>query len=380
MTPSAKRIAIVFRGIGDIGGTNNTIADHARHFRALGHDVDLIGEKVHKGGLTPDMGRPVRISRIPLLGHYKWRWFAARAQQAIDRNGYDFVAGHGHHYRQHVLSMHNCLHLAHEISTGEPLDARGTLAEIHDRIFAVDGFRYCICNSKLMQDDLAERYGVARERLPVIYPGYRSSQFKRVDRERYRERVRAELGCGGEVLIGLVTSGDFRKRGLDILLEAYASLEASQQRASRVLVLGKKSGSAAFIERATTLGIADRFQFVAPTREPQRYFHALDVCAHPARIEEFGQSVQEAIVCGIPLVASRSVGATELLPRALRDSLPQRPGIDAVRAQLARMIDDPAWRATFAEQAGERVMPNTERANFDATLAVYRRAVLSDSR
>ena len=371
MTPAGKRIAIVFRGIGDIGGTNNTIADHARYFRALGHDVDLIGEKVHKGGVTPDMGRAVRVRRVPLLSRYKWRWFAARSQKVIDRERYDFVAGHGHHYRQHVLSMHNCLHLAHEVVEGRALDARGTLAEIHDRIFEVDGFKLCICNSKLMQDDLVERYGVARDRLPIIYPGYRPEQFNHADQARYRDTVRAELGCNGDVLIGLVTSGDYRKRGLDILLEAYAGLESSLQQSSRVLVLGKQGGASAFVERARALGIADRFSFVAHTREPQRYFHALDICVHPARIEEFGQSVQEAMACGVPLVTSRRVGATELLPRALYDALPVGPDADNIRAQLAELIRDADTRKTSVEQLLREAKVNTADANFTQTLAVY---------
>ena len=376
MTPASKRIAIVFRGIGDIGGTNNTIADHARYFRALGHDVDLIGEKVHKGGVTPDMGRAVRVRRVPLLSRYKWRWFAARSQKVIDRERYDFVAGHGHHYRQHVLSMHNCLHLAHEVVEGQALDARGTLAEIHDRIFEVDGFKLCICNSKLMQDDLVERYGVARDRLPIIYPGYRPEQFNRADQPRYRDNVRAELGCDDEVLIGLVTSGDYRKRGLDILLEAYAGLESSLQRASRVLVLGKQGGASAFVERAQALGIADRFSFVAHTREPQRYFHALDICAHPARIEEFGQSVQEAMACGVPLVTSRLVGATELLPRPLYDALPDAPNAANVRAQLAELIRSPDARVARASQLLSRARLNATEANFHQTLAAYKNASL----
>ncbi len=371
MTPAGKRIAIVFRGIGDIGGTNNTIADHARYLRALGHDVDLIGEKVRKGGVTADMGQAVRIRRVPLLSRYKWLWFAARAQKVIDRNRYDFVAGHGHHYRQHVVSMHNCLHLAHEIVEGRTLDARGTLAEVHDRIFEADGFELCICNSKLMQDDLVERYGVARERLPIIYPGYRPAQFNHADRARYRDAVRSELGCGDQVLIGLVTSGDYRKRGLDILLEAYAGLDSSLQRASRVLVLGKQGGTSTFLERARALGIADRFSFVAHTREPQRYFHALDVCVHPARIEEFGQSVQEAMACGVPVVTSRRVGATELLPRPLYDALPSAPDAANIRAQLAELIRRSDMRATRAAQLLAEAAITTADENFEQTLAVY---------
>ena len=70
---TAPRIAVVFRGIGDIGGTNNTIADHAREFTRQGYAVDLIGEKVHRGGVSADIcllytspsPRDKRQSRMP---------------------------------------------------------------------------------------------------------------------------------------------------------------------------------------------------------------------------------------------------------------------------------------------------------------------------
>ncbi|MES1950059.1 group 1 glycosyl transferase [Salinisphaera sp. S4-8] len=377
MSTTSKRIAIAFRGIGDIGGTNNTITDHARYFCKLGHQVDLIGGKVHKGGVTPDMGRAVRIQRLPVLSRYKWRWFAARAQQYIDQQNYDFVAGHGHHYRQDVLSMHNCLHLAHELLHGDALDARGTLAEIHDRIFAEDGFKLCICNSRLMRDDLSQRYGVDPERLPVIYPGYRPAQFNRGDRQRYRDAVREELGCDEHTtLIGLITSGDYQKRGLDILLHAYATLEDGLRQSSMLLVLGKQASSSFFMAEARALGIADRMRFVPHTLSPQRYFHALDICAHPARIEEFGQVVQEAFACGVPVVTSKRVGATELLPKNLYDALPEAPSAANISAQLERLIRNEPERRAIAEQMIEQVRCNTAEANFNATLAVYRRAGL----
>ena len=371
MTAYAKRIAIVFRGIGDIGGTNNTIADHARHFKALGYKVDLIGEKVHKGGVTPEMGRAIRIARVPLLNRYKWRWFAARAQRTVDRGQYDFVAGHGHNYRQHVLSMHNCLHLTHELVYGRALDARGGLAEIHDRILTARAFEFCICNSHLMREDLAQRYRLDAERLRVIYPGYRPQQFDRREREIYRGAVRKELGVGDQLLIGLVTSGDYEKRGLDILLEAYAGLEQKLKDKTLVLVLGKLAGTQSFIDHARSMGIADKLRLVSHTRRPQRYFHALDICVHPARFEEFGQSVQEAMACGVPVVTSRRVGATELLPRSLYASLPHAPDAQNIRAQLADLIESPSLRAVMAENVHAAVARNTEQANFDSTRQLY---------
>lgn len=374
------RIAIVFRGIGDIGGTNNTIADHALGFRSLGYGVDLIGEKISKGGVSPAMGRAIAIRRLPLVGRYKWRWFAARADRVIEKNAYRFVAGHGHHFRQNVLSMHNCLHRAHEEVYGTALDVRCGLAEIHDRIMRGQHFEYCICNSRLMQIDLSQRYGIAVDRLPVVYPAYRPEQFGQEDREKYRAPVREELGCSDDILLlGLVTSGDYVKRGLDILLAAYASLDADRRNQTELLVLGKQAGNRAFIERARALGIAGRMHFVAHTRQPQRYLHALDLCIHPARFEEFGQSVQEAMVCGVPVLTNRQVGASELLPDDLRAQLPERPDADRLTADMARMIDSASLRAGWAKRAADAVRDNTVQANWAKTLEIYHRAGLPES-
>src|SRR5699024_5389428 len=104
--------------------------------------------------------------------------------------------------------------------------------------------------------------------------------------------------------------------------------------------------------------IADRIRFVGSTRQPERYFHALDICVHPARIETFGQGVQEAMACGVPLVASRRVGATELLPPDMRAMLPDAPDVDSIRAQLVALIDAPERRRNMAMRAHRAIIAN----------------------
>lgn len=374
---NAPRVAIVFRGIGDIGGTNNTIADHARALTQLGYNVDLIGEKIHKGGVTPDMGHGVRIRRLPLLKSRRWRYFADRADACVARENYNFVIGHGHNLQQSVLSMHNCLHLAHEVIHGGSLDARGTLADVHDDLFARGRFGLCICNSRLMQRDLAQRYGIDEAQLSVVYPGYRPMQFNREDRARYRSLVREELDVSDEQVIGLVSSGDFNKRGLDILIEAFAMLDERVRRRTRLLVLGKQGASGQFIEQARRAGVADRINFVGATREPERYFHALDLCVHPARLEEFGQVVQEAMACGIPTLTTQRVGAAELLPSAFFEDLAPKPDARRLSKDIQDLLMSREAREALAQVGYDAVRVNTEQENFRATLALWRRAGLA---
>ncbi|PIR18466.1 MAG: hypothetical protein COV48_07390, partial [Elusimicrobia bacterium CG11_big_fil_rev_8_21_14_0_20_64_6] len=179
-------------------------------------------------------------------------------------------------------------------------------------------------------------FGVPAERVLVIYPGFDSCRFNPGGRGDFREPMRAELGVKpGEILYGLVTSGDFEKRGLKAFLRAFAAV-ARQRRAARAVVVGKESRPGPYLALARELGIAGRVVFRDPIPEVWRFYHALDVYVHPARWEEFGMSVLEALACGQPVIAGASVGAAELFTGEQRAFVLGEPSGEALeRAMLA---------------------------------------------
>ncbi|MET1380355.1 glycosyltransferase, partial [Staphylococcus aureus] len=82
------------------------------------------------------------------------------------------------------------------------------------------------------------------------------------------------------------------------------------------------------------------------------------------------------MVCGVPVITNRQVGASELLPDDLQGELPERPDADRLAADMARMIDSASLRADWATRAAEAVRYNTVQANWARTLAIYQRAGL----
>src|SRR5690606_10719268 len=82
--------------------------------------------------------------------------------------------------------------------------------------------------------------------------------------------------------------------------------------ASRFLIAGgsRLPSSAA----AHPLLASGRAVYRPKTRDPERWFAALDLFLYPARFEEYGLVVAEALACGLPVLTSRRVGAAECFP------------------------------------------------------------------
>jgi len=103
------------------------------------------------------------------------------------------------------------------------------------------------------------------------------------------------------------------------------------------------------------------------------FYHALDAYVHPARYEEFGQSVQEALACGVPVVAGGLVGAAELLGGEAREFLLEKGGAEELAGKLLDLARDRGLRGRLGASGPPAVAANTWDRNFSATLACYER-------
>jgi phosphatidylinositol alpha 1,6-mannosyltransferase len=109
--------------------------------------------------------------------------------------------------------------------------------------------------------------------------------------------------------------------------------------------------------------------------ELARTLAGFDVFVHPGESETFGQTIQEALASGVPVVATGTGGPVDLV-RSSIDGWLYRPGdLDDLRARVADLVGDPAKRSAFARAAREGVAGRSWAALGDELLAHYADAI-----
>jgi glycosyltransferase involved in cell wall biosynthesis len=195
-----------------------------------------------------------------------------------------------------------------------------------------------IANSELVKAALIRHFALDPKRIVVHYPGYRSAAFTPAAAATLRPRARRALGLDDEVaVIGLVTSGDFQKRGLDIFLDTAERIAAAVPNA-RFLVVGSRRLPDEALRHALVRDA--RVLYFPKNRQPEKWLAALDVLLHTARFEEFGMVVSEAQALGVPVLTSRRVGAAECLPPEYTPWLIDAPSAEAFAAKAVALLGD----------------------------------------
>lgn len=366
-------VALVARNASGSTGTSRTLLAHARFLAGSGYRVRVVAQN---GSVEEVAAAGASLRRVPVLPLGNWwkrRAFSAWAG-ALARAGGAFVWGHGDDLQPDLLSLHNCVHLAHEHLHGGSLPADDVVGRFFVRLFQQRTFRCVIANSRLMAADVMQRFGMPAKAVTVIHPGYDPTRFFKGDQVTDRAALRRQLGLDPDLpLLGLVTSGDFRKRGAATFLKLLAALPVP----AHGLLVGREASFAPWQQQADELGLRGRVTFLAPSKSVASIYRGLDVLVHPAGFEEFGQVVQEAAVCGLPIVTSRLVGASELLqaaPGADCYVLPQ-PHPEALAAAVERLLRDPGERESWAHACHAAFAANTIAANFERSLPVLQAAM-----
>ncbi len=173
-----------------------------------------------------------------------------------------------------------------------------------------------------MSEALAGRYresGLDPDRLRVIPQGVDTRRFAPAAAVE-RAALRARLGLAGDGPLCVFVGSLIERKGIDVLLAAWARI-ATRQPGARLVLVGKDvSGddpvAAAFLERALgALGEEARARVVRVglRDDVAPYLRAADLFLFPSRREGFGTVMIEAMACGLACVVAELPGITDTI-------------------------------------------------------------------
>lgn len=172
-----------------------------------------------------------------------------------------------------------------------------------------------------------------------------------------RADVRAELGItDDEVVVGTVANLR-REKGYDVLLDAAAHLArvaGPEGPPIRVVAVGQGPLLEAMQARVAELGVGDRVQLLGYRPDAVRVMAAFDLFTLASRHEGLPVALMDALVLGLPVVATRVGGVPEAVTDGVEGLLVPPDDPAALAAAWLALAGDPVRRAACGRAAADR--------------------------
>ena len=305
----------------ETGGMDRANLELAQYVAARGHHVHLVAH-----GITPwlaaipgirahQVRRPFRMGSLgERLLDFEGRRLAAQLSQ-----GTRIVVNGGNC----ALKAVNWVHFVHaaDVAANQSLRRRVTraIARLSERR-AIRSARLFIANSERTRKELVEGYGVPPQSIHTVYCGVDSNAFAPALAEE-RAAIAMRLGLRSDMLriVFVGELGDSRK-GFDLVFESWRRL-AAEWHDVEVVVVGAGRLLSFWKEKSLTAGLSERLRFLGHRPDVAEILRSSDVLVAPSRYEPYGLSIAEAVSVGLPVIATRTVGAAELLVGEMRELL-----------------------------------------------------------
>lgn len=353
-----KKVLICMLQLHKNSGSARTAMENIHYFKTRGFEVHVAAMTIDMDSIKAEGAIPHKLLPwVKSTGMFRRKWFNWQIERLKSILQPQITVGHGDIQNQDVLTLHNSVFLASELIHGKALDPKNEMARTHGPILRANTFKKMIANSKIMKADTEQRFGIDPKKIEVVYPALDTKTFHPDFAK--KSELRKRFGFGDKVVVALVTSGNFKKRGLDIFNEAVTKLPEAIRDQADFRIIGKDKPN---------VTLHSSIKMDPSLNDIVNYYRAIDVFVLPARIEEFGRVVLEAMGCGLPVVTTDKVGAGELLVGESEQFIIPSHNVDALVKALTILITDANLRTKLGILNAETALLYSEErvyAKFD---------------
>lgn len=216
---------------------------------------------------------------------------------------------------------------------------------------------HIISNSQFTKSKLID-YGFKEKLISVCYPGFNEKNFNVELSKKSKESARIKLGIPYKnKTIGFITSGDFEKRGLKRFLDICEELSKERNDLSFFIMGAKQLPQEYNNHPIVTSG---KLIYKPKNTTPGYWLSAIDIFVYPALFEEFGMVIPEALAMHIPVLTTRDVGASEILPEKYQEWLLDEYNLSGFCYNIHKLLDDPESYKLLVDLSEDALLYNKE--------------------
>jgi UDP-glucose:(heptosyl)LPS alpha-1,3-glucosyltransferase len=182
-------------------------------------------------------------------------------------------------------------------------------------------------------------YGTEEERFHMLPPGInRERLLNNRPADNDAQVLKQELGLKADDRVVLLVGAFFGTKGVDRAIRAVAALPRDL-RENTVLVIVGDDDAGPFRSLAQKLDVTSHVIFAGAREDVARFYFAADALIHPAYTENTGTAILEAMVCGLPVLATANCGFASHVEKADAGLVCPMPfNQDVLNQQLHEML------------------------------------------
>ena len=188
-------------------------------------------------------------------------------------------------------------------------------SEFEESVFSRDSKTEVLMISSVQVPLFQRYYGTRTERIHLLSPGIARDRIAPANRVDIREDFRREMDLDDDEILLLMIGSGFITKGLDRILIAMSALPQAILDRTRLIAIGQDNPGA-FSRMALKLGLAGQVTILKGRDDVPRFLMGADLLVHPAYVENTGTVLLEAIVAGLPVIATDICGYAPYIEQA----------------------------------------------------------------